>query len=915
MTAETNGHTLVCLLPVRNGARDLPGYLESAARFADAVVALDDGSTDETREILDRSPLVKIVLSNPRRESYHGWDDARNRQRVLDAAAALRPEWVVFLDADERISADDTAALRRLVETEAIEGVVYGFRGHRMIGDLEHYDRSSLWFYRLFAWREGQQLPTARLHFVPAPVDIPPDRWIRTTIRLQHLAGLDETRRAARYRKYQEADPECEHQASYRHLLDAPEALKTWRSRAPDEPLLRQAARHRRLALQLAARRDAGPDDPPRPALSAIVIAQNDRDRIGAVMEALVRQEVREPFEIILVDSGSDGTAELVRKRHPQVRIVSLPEPALPGRARNAGLRVARGRIVSFPGSHVVLPPGSLQHRIDAHARGFAMVTGSVENGTPTLSGWASYFLDHSESLPGRPSGPLSEAPSHCSYTGEALAEAGGFPEDRRVGEDTIVNRALFARGHSAGRHAPIRLTHRSPCRTPWRLLRHHHERGRGYGRILWERDGASLRLRVRLRRMLEIAGPYPVRRVGSVAKNSMRWGHPHRLRWAASLPLQVAAVLAAALGALGFLARPVRSGVGAGRGRAATPTVFAAERPTLFYVVTRRHAEVMAAYVMGWGPAPQRRMAWVFYEDLPHVTSLPSGTYLFADLERLRPRQLELAARVWEQLAKDPERAGALNDPRRALRRLDLLQRLHAAGVNRFRAVRASQPWGALRFPVFLHEEHSHGGALTPLLRDEPALRRALRRARRRGHRARDLLVIEFCDTSGPDGVFRKYSAFRVGEEILPRHVLFSRHWEVKRPDLESPALAQERELYLVRNPHEERLRAIFELAGIEFGRVDYSLVGDEIQVWEINTNPTVNRRTEGLTRAFEAIERVIDAPGPLPVRLDPELVAAVERERRAAALGDAFRRAARLPSAVGEMLRGRRPSPGAGA
>jgi len=898
-------HTLVCLLPVRNGARDLPGYLESAARFADAVVALDDGSTDDTRAILEREPLVKVVLANPRRDSYVGWDDAANRKRVLEAAAPLRPRWVFFLDADERVSADDAVALRGFVETQAIPGVAYGFRGHRMIDDLEHYDRSSLWFYRMFAWRPGLRLPESRLHFVPVPVDIPPDRWIRTTIRLQHMAGIDAARRAARHRKYQEVDPEAEHQASYEHILDPPQALKPWRRRTPGEPVVKQEARHRRLALQLAAR--SGAEERGHPALSAIVITQNDRDRIEAVLEALVQQETREPFEVILVDSGSDGTADLVRRRYPQVRMVELREPALPGRARNAGLRVARGRIISFPGSHVVLPPGSLQHRIDAHAEGFALVTGSILNGTPTLSGWASYFLDHSESLPGRPSGALTDAPSHCSYRAAALAEVGGFPEDRRVGEDTLVNQMLFARGHRAGRYAPIRLVHRSPCRTPWRLLRHHYQRGRGYGRILWERDGASARLRGRFHRIVEIVGSYPVKRLRTVTGNVMRWGHPYRLRYVVSAPWVLSGVLAAMLGALVFLVRPARSAVGVTHRHTTPPPVFETERPTLFYVVTRRHAEVMAPYVTGWGPSPERRMAYVFYEDLPDTSRLPSGTYLFADLERLGPRQIELASRVWEELAKDPERASALNDPRRVLRRYDLLQRLHAAGLNRFRAIRASESWGDLRFPVFLHEERGHAGALTPLIHDEAALRRALRSARLRGHRARDLLVTEFCDTSDAQGIFRKYSAFRVGDEILPRHVFFSRDWQLKRPDLESPELARERDLYLIRNPHEEALREIFELAGIEFGRIDYSLLDGETQVWEINTNPTVRRRAEGITRALEALCPVFESRDPLPIRLPADLAAAAAREQGAETWRAGMRSAVRLPGILSAALRSR--------
>ena len=67
---------LACLLPVRNGGAHLDGWLASVERFADVVLAVDDGSTDDTRTRLQASPLVARVLTNPIRPSYHGWDDA-----------------------------------------------------------------------------------------------------------------------------------------------------------------------------------------------------------------------------------------------------------------------------------------------------------------------------------------------------------------------------------------------------------------------------------------------------------------------------------------------------------------------------------------------------------------------------------------------------------------------------------------------------------------------------------------------------------------------------------------------------------------------------------------------------------------------------------------------------------------------
>jgi glycosyltransferase involved in cell wall biosynthesis len=228
------------------------------------------------------------------------------------------------------------------------------------------------------------------------------------------------------------------------------------------------------------------------PFLSAIVISQNNEATIARTVGSIVAQNCPRPFEIILVDSGSDGTVEIVRSTFPEVIVVSLHSPVLPGRARNEGLKIARGDYVSFPGSHVVLPPGSLAARMAAHEKGYAMVTGSILNGTDTPAGWASYFMDHSASLPGHPSGPLNLPPNSCSYDRRVLIASGLFPEDRRAGEDTVVNQRLWDGGHRAYRDATIELIHFTRCRTPWQLVCHHFNRGRAWGRILGER-GRSL--------------------------------------------------------------------------------------------------------------------------------------------------------------------------------------------------------------------------------------------------------------------------------------------------------------------------------------------------------------------------------------------------------------------------------------
>jgi hypothetical protein len=112
-------------------------------------------------------------------------------------------------------------------------------------------------------------------------------------------------------------------------------------------------------------------------------------------------------------------------------------------------------------------------------------------------------------------------------------------------------------------------------------------------------------------------------------------------------------------------------------------------------------------------------------------------------------------------------------------------------------------------------------------------------------GVRLRDLLVVEFCDTSDASGLYRKYDAFVVGGRIIARGVQHRRAWVVKRLDQEfSPALAAEERTFVRENPHKRELAEICQLAGIEYGRVDYALKDGRIQVWEINTNPEIGSR-----------------------------------------------------------------------
>ncbi len=229
---------VVCLLPVRNAASALPSYLAAAARFADAVIALDDGSTDDTRAVLRASPLVRILLTNPRRSDARGWNDGANRARLLRAAGALEPDWIVFLDADERIDAGDARALRAFLRRDGLPGCAYGLQHYRMWGHGA-YVPDVRWIYRVFAFARAQRLPRRRLHFNPIPADIPRRAWLRTTIRVQHFGAATRGAIASRRAKYAAADPGRRYGHGPRELDRAPDGpVARWRPRPRSLPVL-----------------------------------------------------------------------------------------------------------------------------------------------------------------------------------------------------------------------------------------------------------------------------------------------------------------------------------------------------------------------------------------------------------------------------------------------------------------------------------------------------------------------------------------------------------------------------------------------------------------------------------------------------------------------------------------------------
>lgn len=230
-------------------------------------------------------------------------------------------------------------------------------------------------------------------------------------------------------------------------------------------------------------------------------------------------------------------------------------------------------------------------------------------------------------------------------------------------------------------------------------------------------------------------------------------------------------------------------------------------------------------------------------YDWLFRSRTLPLSAYVFADIDRLSNSEAEFAANVWQHLHSRFPRLPLLNHPTRSMRRYELLRTLKEQTINVFDVYRITEARSPRRFPVFLRRGDEHGDIISPLLHTREEFDTAVEEFSLQGRSREDILIVEFADTADQRGIYRKYSAFIIGDRVIAHHLLFSQDWCVRIWDLEEAEMLQEEFDFVMTNPHAEQLKAICTLAGIGYGRIDYAMLHGVPQIWEINTNPNFTR------------------------------------------------------------------------
>lgn len=231
--------------------------------------------------------------------------------------------------------------------------------------------------------------------------------------------------------------------------------------------------------------------------ISVIVVSFQSRATIALCLQALSRQSLA-PLEIIVVDSGNDGTADFVAAQHPNVLLLRSAARLFPGDARNLGIHHARGSIIAFVDSDCEADPDWVARLAEAHTAADWIIGGSVGVANPqSLAGWASYLCEFAAWAPIGPIRHLPDIPTCClSFKREAFAACGPFLEGTYC-SDTVFNWRSCRLGHRPLFVPAIHVRHHNPTRLA-AIVAKQHRHGRTFAAVRsrhfgWSRTRSAL--------------------------------------------------------------------------------------------------------------------------------------------------------------------------------------------------------------------------------------------------------------------------------------------------------------------------------------------------------------------------------------------------------------------------------------
>ncbi len=195
--------------------------------------------------------------------------------------------------------------------------------------------------------------------------------------------------------------------------------------------------------------------------VSIIIPSYHSQSMIGECLRFLEAQRIDEKFEILVVNSSSDKTPEIVKTHFPSVHLIQLEKRAFAGTARNIGIQQAKGDKLAFIDADCRPCSDWLSRMIRWHRKGYRAVGGSIVNKSEeNIFSKAEYPLEVLEFSPNNPRKETKfVSAANSSFSREIFDQYGLFP-DIRAGEDLVLCHKIAQRGEKIIFDPEIKVFH-----------------------------------------------------------------------------------------------------------------------------------------------------------------------------------------------------------------------------------------------------------------------------------------------------------------------------------------------------------------------------------------------------------------------------------------------------------------------
>lgn len=212
----------ILLVQSYNEEKLIQAFLENNLQYFDAMILLDDDSTDHTYHITNHP---KIILKVKKKRDY--FNDLENRNILLKLVSFFNCNWICFLDVDEII--DKRFSDFSFTDSNKIDNILFN---HVHLWNSEEYYNAEYPYskngiqqhFRMFRNIGNMQILTHKsvLHFSLSP-------YLKSLyiskILILHYGNITIDRRLKKYALYTKQDQDQD-QISYEHIIKDVVALK-----------------------------------------------------------------------------------------------------------------------------------------------------------------------------------------------------------------------------------------------------------------------------------------------------------------------------------------------------------------------------------------------------------------------------------------------------------------------------------------------------------------------------------------------------------------------------------------------------------------------------------------------------------------------------------------------------------------